>query len=333
MVSLVYKYDLFTFKCIGDLTLVGSLDRETSPVINLTVMARDSITPFNSAFVSVIISLVDVNDNAPQFNKSIYTVSVPENLTTGNAVLTVKATDNDLANNRQISYKVLTLSDIFQINSGTGEISTKLPLDHETDPVLEFIVQACDYGNPMMCSNVTVIVNVQDLNDGVPQFDYTVYRTSVCNDTLPLSVVLHIFATDTDSGANGEVTYSIIGSLGNYFSFDNKSGQIFLKESITATDIGSNVTFKVEATDGGSPSLSNTTNVIIHLCNRESDFIAFNQSYYYGDLAENEEPPVVVATVSAYSKSGPVTYFIIESSNDLPFNISTSVSNLNSISL
>ena len=312
----------------ASITLVGELDRETSSYVNLTIMARDSITPYHSSVVLLTISVDDINDNPPVFDQPTYHVSEFENIMPGSNVIKLNATDADISVNALRSFKLLTMTNTFNINPTTGQITTVLSLDHETDPLMEIIIQVCDKGTDPgpLCSNTTVVVTVLDVNDGTPMFDYSTYKTSVCNDTLPDSVVLQVAATDTDSGSNGEVDFSLIGSLNGIFTFDNKSGQITLDAFIDDNDIGTTVSFQIRATDNGSPQLSSTTSVEIYLCDRDNEVISFNQSYYYGDIMENASPPVIVSTVFAKSTAGSVTYSIVPPAQDIPFNISSDVS-------
>ena len=290
-------------------------------------MARDSITPYHSSVVSLFINVEDINDNPPVFDQTTYHVSAFEDIMPGSNIIKLNATDADISVNALRSFKLLTMNNTFNINPTTGQITTILALDHETDPLIEMVVQVCDKGvNPgPLCSNTTVVVTVLDVNDGTPMFDYATYKTSVCNDTLPGSVVLQVSATDTDSGSNGEVDFSLVGSLNSAFTFDNKSGQIILDTFINDNDTGITISFQIRATDNGSPQRSSTTSVEIYLCDRNNEIISFNQSYYYGDITENVPPPVIVSTVFAKSTAGSVTYSIIPPAQDIPFNISSNV--------
>ena len=309
--------------------MIGPLDRESTPTISLIIRARDSITPFHYSDVTFQVSLDDVNDNIPTFNQSVYHVSVNEDDGSEISVhiISLNATDIDVANNAHKNFTILTHSDRFKVNQD-GNVSTIKPLDHETDPMIEFVVQVCDHGIPTrLCSNATVSLTVLDINDGVPTFDYTLYNTSICNDTLPDSVVLHVFAVDTDSGSNGQVQYSLIpGSLPSYLTFFNTTGQFILVSEIPPSDVGSVYQFDIYAMDEGQPPHYSSTAVSITVCDRESEVLHFNQSYYYGDLLENKEP-LPVAMVMALSPFGPVSYEIAPPTNiTLPFNISDNVS-------
>lgn len=49
----------------------------------------------------------DINDNAPQFHQSAYSVQVSEALDTGSAVLNLLATDADYGSNAEIQYAII----------------------------------------------------------------------------------------------------------------------------------------------------------------------------------------------------------------------------------
>ena len=61
----------------------------------MNISATDDGQPPKKGFLSVKIDILDSNDNAPLFDFSQYTVTIPENTTVGAAVLEVRATDLD----------------------------------------------------------------------------------------------------------------------------------------------------------------------------------------------------------------------------------------------
>lgn len=67
----------------GLITTQTHIDCETEPVPKLKVIARDNGVPPLSATTTVLITVVDVNDNEPIFDQSFYNVSVSENETKG----------------------------------------------------------------------------------------------------------------------------------------------------------------------------------------------------------------------------------------------------------
>ena len=75
-----------------------------------------------------------------------------------------------------------------------------------------------------MSSLATVIVTVLDVNDNPPEFEMTIYSMSVSESVSIGTTVGQVFATSRDIGVNAEITYSIVGSVGNDFSIDSDTG-------------------------------------------------------------------------------------------------------------
>lgn len=105
----------------GWIYLRGTLDRETRDRYDLTVLASDNGTPSATATTSVIISVMDSNDNDPNFLLTSYEFSVEENLRRGAVVGTIQAKDADLDINAAIRYSLIPSNSSFQINPISGE--------------------------------------------------------------------------------------------------------------------------------------------------------------------------------------------------------------------
>lgn len=317
-----------SFIHVGVVMLQDSLDREVTDIITLTIRATDGgPSTFNTAEVSLIVNIIDVNDNSPVFNDSLYFKSVPESIGVKQPVVTVLATDDDVNNNAVVRYSLLNHQDVFDINKGTGEITTITELDHEAVNYYSILVRACDNGNTSLCSNVTVSVQVTDINDLFPVYDYDVYYTSLCEDATPVSTVLQVIALDGDSGDYGKVTYSLASGsdLGDLFTLDENTGVIELVDFLTDDNTDETVIVDIIASDGGSPSKSATTQVQIFFCVIENATIFFNESLYYGVVTENEVPPVNITSVTAFSTYSPITYSVLPLKTDNYFEISQSV--------
>lgn len=80
----------------GALSIVRALDREEVAQHNLTVVATDHGLPRRSATQLLSVLVLDVNDEAPAFERLEYEAQVMENLPAGSPVLRVLATDRDL---------------------------------------------------------------------------------------------------------------------------------------------------------------------------------------------------------------------------------------------
>ena len=82
----------------GQISVSQPLDRETSDVHILTVTASDRGTPPLSTTDQIIVKVIDINDNDPQFTENGYEVSVCENVPQV-AFLQIRANDSDRGQN------------------------------------------------------------------------------------------------------------------------------------------------------------------------------------------------------------------------------------------
>ena len=98
------------------------LDREDISEFQLLVEVTNVDEHAPNSTTAVRIVVVDLNDNAPRFNKKIYDVSILENATIGQVVLVLHAQDEDIGMNANISYTILAGSGIntFYLNKTSG---------------------------------------------------------------------------------------------------------------------------------------------------------------------------------------------------------------------
>lgn len=103
------------------------------------------------------------------FEQSTYSVSIREGISVGSTVQSVRATDQDTGKNGEIVYSILNSHDIddaFRIDSSTGVITTKLPLDRETRDEYTILVQANDLAQSQIDRrSATTTVRVEVLDD------------------------------------------------------------------------------------------------------------------------------------------------------------------------
>ncbi|XP_014067834.2 protocadherin-18 isoform X1 [Salmo salar] len=200
-----------------------SLDREKRSEYSLTVIAEDRGSPSLSTVKHFTVQVLDENDNPPRFEKSRYEVFKSENNSPGAYLMTVVASDPDLGTNGQVTYTVVEalvqgspISTYVTIDPSNGAIYALRSFDHEDVSRIAFTVQARDGGNPALSSNATVLLTVLDDNDNPPTIQSPPLRNHTAD--LPLwrhasagQLVTIIKATDRDTGANGELSCSIVG--------------------------------------------------------------------------------------------------------------------------
>jgi len=145
---------------------------------------------------------------------------------------------------------------------------------------------ACDRGMARLCSRTIVLLNVQDFNDEVPNFDQTEYTTDVCQDQAVSGLqLIRAVAIDRDSGTNALLTYSIVAP--NLFSVVPETGLITLAADTSMTDIGSH-DLTLQASDNGQTRLTGSTSVLIRIrnCSISHAPLYFLQPYHFFSIRE-----------------------------------------------
>lgn len=196
---------------IGVVTISRALDRETRDAYLLTITASDEGNPQKSSSVKLSITVLDVNDNAPQFNASSLQGGIKENLPGGSFVMRVIATDADIGTNAQLVYNLTTkeYTDVFALNSLTGEITTQKSLDREIQDRYTLKVSVRDKGDPQLTSLADVTINVIDVDDNCPKFEPAEYNLTI-SENLPFNQsIVQVTATDLDLMDSKMMQYAI----------------------------------------------------------------------------------------------------------------------------
>ncbi len=110
----------------GIITLRRVLDREDRSEYNLTVKATDSNNANLASQAYVIITVLDENDNEPQFEQDLYNATLVEDVPVGSHVVTVVANSEDVGVNALISYEIIAGNEHgkFAIDIESGKISS-----------------------------------------------------------------------------------------------------------------------------------------------------------------------------------------------------------------
>lgn len=171
----------------GVIRTAATLDHEVTGVLLLSVQASSGSPPLYS-YAQVKVTIEDRNDNAPEFESTTIRLSVPESAALGLPLYTVVARDKDSGDNGKIRYHLASGnfgdSRLFAVDQTSGHLSLSKHLDYETSQRHTIVVSATDQGDPPMSSNLTVLLEVQDVNDNPPVFERSEYFVSV-SEALP----------------------------------------------------------------------------------------------------------------------------------------------------
>uniref|UniRef100_A0A5F8GZ62 Cadherin domain-containing protein n=1 Tax=Monodelphis domestica TaxID=13616 RepID=A0A5F8GZ62_MONDO len=286
------------------LVLRKPLDREETSRVNLLLIATDGGKPELTGTVHLLIKVLDVNDNEPVFDQSLYKVRLLENTANGTLVIKLNASDSDEGSNSEVIYSFSsdvpsTVQNKFKIDARTGEIRIKGQLDYEEAKSYEIQVIASDKGTPSMSGHCKVSLKVLDINDNAPEVFITSLSLPVREDASPGTVIALISVSDRDSGANGQVTcslspqgsFTLVSTFRNYYSLVLEG--LLDRESVPAYEL------VVTARDGGTPALWAETSLSVGIYDVNDNAPVFEQPEYTVFVKENNPPGCHIFTVLA----------------------------------
>lgn len=284
------------------------LDREVKDIYVMKVKVEDGGFPQRSSTAILQVSVSDTNDNHPVFKEQEIEVSIPENAPVHTSVAQLHATDADIGENAKIHFSFSNLISkmakrLFHLNTTTGLITIKEPLDREEAPSHKLLVLASD-GGPMP-AKAMVLVNVIDVNDNAPSIDISYINnpnngTMVLSENAPLNTkIALVTVTDKDAGHNGRVMcfteHSVPFRLRAVFSNQ------FLLETSALLDYESTKEYviKLLATDAGKPPLNQSSMLLLKVKDENDNAPIFTESFISVSVPENNSPGTELAKVSA----------------------------------
>nr|XP_033488387.1 protocadherin alpha-C2-like isoform X1 [Epinephelus lanceolatus] len=305
----------------ADLILKKPLDREQQDVHNLILTAVDGGAPTRTGTASIIVRVLDVNDNAPKFEKDKYNVDVMENSPIGSLIIKLNATDLDEGSNSEIvySYSLYTserTQQMFNLNPENGEIRVKEMINYEDVKLYEMEVIASDKGPNSLSGQCKLTIQVTDMNDNHPEISIKSFQSPIKENEPIDTVIAVVSVSDKDSGDNGVVDlhipdnmpFKLRESSDNYY-------ELVVSEPLDREKVPEyDVTFTV--TDRGSPPLSDNETMTLELLDVNDNVPQFPQSFYTIRVMENNAPGALLSSLTAFDpdlhENQYLVYFILE---------------------
>ncbi|XP_070557430.1 protocadherin Fat 4-like [Ptychodera flava] len=316
----------------GTITVAQTLDVRLVDFYTLFISVQDGGTPSLTSQTTVNVTVIDVNDNAPEFTQEVFTYYVIENAPLSTSVGIVSATDLDFGLNSLLNFSFTSGTNFnhFAIDETSGEITTVVPIDRESISSYTFQCKARDNGVPPRYNLTSVSVIVMDENDNDPVFLEDFYKAYIDENIAGGSFILSVSATDVDDGPNADITYAIpsISSYGyRHFTIDGTTGDITVKKSPDYED-RKTIEFSVIAYDGGIPARTATATVWIAVEDINDNAPKFFPSFYSAELAYSiyHADSIVTVTASDEDANHTMRYFLDADSD--PFQIDSSTGDI-----
>ncbi|KAL4230064.1 hypothetical protein ACF0H5_010449 [Mactra antiquata] len=292
---------------IVKIVVTGELDRESKDFYQIRIVAEDGGTPRRSGFIDVNINIDDVNDNSPQFDRPFYNVTLNEDTPLNTVFETIKATDMDEGENGQIVYSISTkgneaITDMYAINSTTGELSVIGQLVYMPNEQTRLYVDATDQGSQPRVSQIAVFVNIIDSSNNPPEINVNILQGDInariseyANIGAP---VAHIGVVDDDTGRNGKVECIGISEYFGLERYEDKEYKAVVTKSLNRELVQ---THKVQivCSDSGSPPMNSTATFTVIVNDENDNPPRFSQNTYFVKTEENNKVGEIVATVIA----------------------------------
>ncbi|CAM4506538.1 cadherin-19-like isoform X1 [Lepidochelys kempii] len=232
--------------------------------------------PFEDTTI-IKISVEDA-DEPPVFTSQNYVMEIAEGATNGSLVGAITARDPDNANS-PIRYSIVHstyLKRLFSINAHSGTIIITKLLDRETAAWHNITVTATETRNPEQISEVTVYVQVLDVNDHAPEFPKH-YEIYVCENARSGQLIQTISAVDKDDSVEGHHFYfDLAREATNNSNFtvrdnqDNTAGILTAKNGFSRQEQFA-FFLPVLIVDNGTPSLTSTNTLTVSVCDCDTE--------------------------------------------------------------
>ncbi|KAL2086491.1 hypothetical protein ACEWY4_017550 [Coilia grayii] len=190
------------------------LDINNNQKETLKVTATDPYGLHNTTTIEVqydrIVTVTDVNEYAPEFDKDLYLANVSEYAPWRTIVTQVRAVDKDATPaHSTVLYSIEPPTDTFHIG-GVGHIYLEKLLDSSVTTVYELNVKAQDPQGKSSNTTVKIVVLVRP----GPYFQHNYYNASIAeNEVMPNLAVypapVQAYNGDTASAENFTIHYSI----------------------------------------------------------------------------------------------------------------------------
>ncbi|XP_072534069.1 protocadherin-15a isoform X2 [Salminus brasiliensis] len=311
---------LFTIDVNGSIFTTKPLDREKQSQYELVVEASDGAVDPRRTALTLLVKVLDINDNSPVFSQPFYTKNVPENTPAGSVILRLTAVDADLVSN--ITYRIRTEAarQLFAVDRFSGNLSLLQALDFEAlgrdGANYTFEVEALDHEGVLPPGLATVLLRITDMNDFAPVFTQAIYRGMVAPNAVKGTVVTTVKATDQDPPQTpasmvryrvdqGQSPYS-----GSIFDVEETSGRVITKVNLNEEP---SAVFRVVviAYDDGDPVKQNTTLVEITVLQPSRIPIFTEEEYRFSPVSENAPIGRAVGMILAAAVNTTIFYSIV----------------------
>ncbi|XP_033036778.1 protocadherin gamma-A5 [Trachypithecus francoisi] len=261
---------------LGEISTLQPLDYEESRFYLMEVVAQDGGALLASA--KVVVTVQDVNDNAPEVILTSLTSSLSEDCLPGTVIALFSVHDGDSGENGEIACSV-PRNLPFKLEKSIDNyyhLLTTRNLDREETSDYNITLTVIDHGTPPLSAENHILLKVADINDNPPNFPQASYSTSLPENNPRGVSIFSVTAHDPDSGDNARVTYSLAedtfqgAPLSSYVSINSDTGVVYALRSFDYEQLR-DLQLWVTASDNGNPPLSSNVSLSLFVLDQNDN--------------------------------------------------------------
>ncbi|XP_058398600.1 protocadherin gamma-A3-like [Diceros bicornis minor] len=260
----------------GDISILKSLDYEDTMFYEIKIDAQDG--PGLLSRAKILVTVLDVNDNAPEVIITSLTRSVPEEATAGREIALINVHDRDSGQNGQVTVFILE-SMPFNLEKAIDQyyrLVTARSLDREQVSEYNITLRATDGGSPPLSTDTHITLHVADINDNPPAFTHDSYSAYISENNPRGAFIFSVTARDPDSIENAHITYALTEGtlqgvpLSTYVSINSDTGVLYALCSFDYEQVR-DLQLLLTASDSGNPPLSSNVSVSLFVLDQNDN--------------------------------------------------------------
>ncbi|XP_053127320.1 neural-cadherin-like [Hemicordylus capensis] len=276
----------------GHVTVAKELDREVIQEYALVIQASDQGLPAQTGSVTILIDLLDVNDNGPRF-EALYTPVVWEN-TPGPQLVYMNPTssllwafDPDSDGNGPPflfffppDYQNTLDFSLTDNGNNTATITALRSFDREKQKAFHLPIIITDSGNPPMSSTNILTITIGDENDNSHEAGHKEIYVYTHRGKWSTTVLGEVFAPDQDDWDNK--TFVSEGKIHKSFRLNQRTGSLIMVDDAPQGIYE----LKIRVSDGIWPDV--VASVQIHVKEIENEAIRNSATVRLADMTAEE---------------------------------------------
>uniref|UniRef100_A0A8C9Y0W8 FAT atypical cadherin 4 n=1 Tax=Sander lucioperca TaxID=283035 RepID=A0A8C9Y0W8_SANLU len=270
---------------------------------------------------TVIVNIVDSNDNPPEFDSPSYFTPVTKSVKVGTRLIRVVAHDKkDFGLNSEVEYLITggNSSSKFKLDKTSGWITVASSLTSEMNKFFLIDITANDRGNPPLSTRTSVRIAVTEENHHTPEFSQSQISATVPESLVVGTAIRTLSARDKDKEMNGLIAYNITsGNEKGLFSLNSKTGVLSLAHPLDFEEMQQHE-LRVSATDGGWIAKTSYVSVTVHVTDVNDNPPVFDPDEYFPIVQENVPSGTTVIKMNATDRdsgANAVMAYVIQSSD------------------